>query len=454
MDSKDLTTGVVWKKLIVFFLPIAAGTIIQQLYNAVDGMIVGKFVSTEALAAVGGSSAQIINLLVGFFVSITAGASVIIAQIFGAGRKEEVGVATGNAIALFGLLGIVLAFFGYKATPWMLGVLKTPADTLELSEEYLRIYFLGVPFCLVYNMESNMMRSVGDSSTPFIIMIAGCIANIILDLVFVLVFDLKVAGVAYATALSQVLSMVAMTAKLMLTKEDYRLHLSEVRLRRTYLGAMLRIGVPSGLQSLMYSVSNMIIQVGVNSLGTVVVASWAMSGKTDGFFWATTNAIGTAITAFIGQNMGAGRYDRMKQCVKDGLVLSFSTTIGLSALLMGLAKPMLHLLTDDPAVVDTTFEIMCYFVPFYFTWSLIEVLSAVLRGAGDAVRPVIIIGLGICAFRVLWVYTAFRTWHTLPVLAASYVISWVITSIALLIYYKKGKWLKRLSVGVTEKEEV
>ena len=448
LDRKDLTQGVVWKKLLVFFLPIAAGTCIQQLYNAVDGLIVGRYVGTIALAAVGGSSAQIINLLIGFFVATTAGASVVIAQVYGAGRDEDVRLAAGNALAVFALLGLVLMAFGLIATPAMLRLLRTPEDTMEASILYLRIYFLGVPFVLALNMESNMLRSVGDSFSPFLYMVAGCVSNIVLDAVFVLVFHWGVAGVAIATVLAQVLNMALLTWKLLRTKESYRLSLTELKLRGVYLRNMLRLGIPSGLQSSMYAVSNMIIQVGVNSLGTVVVASWAMSGKTDGIFWAVSNALGAAITSFIGQNLGAGRRDRVKLCVKQGLILSFSITVTLSTLILLLGRPMLHILTEDQAVIDTTFQIMTYFVPYYFTWTLIEVLSAVLRGAGDAVRPVVIIGLGICLLRIVWVTTLFQWFHTLMVLSLCYVVSWVVTSIAMTVYYRRGRWMQRANVIV------
>ena len=448
LDRKDLTQGVVWKKLLIFFLPIAAGTCIQQLYNAVDGLIVGRFVGTIALAAVGGSAAQIINLLIGFFVATTAGASVVIAQVYGAGRDEDVRLAAGNALAVFALLGLVLMAFGLVATPAMLRLLHTPEDTMEASILYLRIYFLGVPFVLILNMESNMLRSVGDSFSPFLYMVAGCVSNIVLDAVFVLLFHWGVAGVAIATVLAQVLNMGLLTWKLLRTQESYRLSFRDMKLRGVYLRNMMRLGIPSGLQSSMYAVSNMIIQVGVNSLGTIVVASWAMTGKTDGIFWAVSNALGAAITSFIGQNLGAGRQDRVKLCVKQGLILAFSVTVSLSALIMLLGRPLLHILTEDQAVIDTTYQIMTYFVPFYFTWTLIEVLSAVLRGAGDAVRPVVIIGLGICLLRILWILTLFQWFHTLLVLSLCYVVSWVVTSTAMTIYYRRGRWMQRAKVIV------
>ena len=438
----DLTTGVVWKQLLVFFLPIAAGTCIQQLYNAVDGLIVGRFVGTVALAAVGGSSAQIIALLIGFFVASTAGASVVIAQIYGAGRSEDVQIAAGNAVAVFAVLGFVLMGVGLVASPWFLALLGTPVDTMPGSVLYLRIYFLGVPFILVLNMESNMLRSVGDSMHPFVYMITGCIVNIVLDIIFVVCFHWGIAGVAVATVAAQIVNMLLLTGELMTVNKPYRLSFRQLKLRGVYLSNMFRLGIPTGLQSAMYGVSNMIIQIGVNSLGTVVVASWAMSSKTDGIFWAVSNALGAAITSFVGQNFGAGKTDRVKLCVRQGMVLSLSITVSLSVLIMLLGKPMLHILTTDDAVIATTFEIMTYFVPFYFIWTGIEVLSAVLRGSGDAVWPVVVTGLGICLFRIIWVSTLFVWFHTLPVLSYCYVVSWAVTDIAIFIYYRKGNWMK------------
>lgn len=441
-DKNNLTVGTVWKKLVLFFIPIAAGTCIQQLYNAVDGLIVGRFVGTAALAAVGGSSAQIINVLIGFFVSLTTGASVVIAQIFGAGRQEDVRNATGNALAVCLLIGVVLTFFGLWASPAMLNLLKTPEDTVPGSLLYLRIYFAGVPFVLVLNMESNMLRAVGDSYHPFIYMVVGCITNILLDFVFVYYFGWGIAGVAVATVAAQIVNMLLLTRDLIKTDKAYRLDIRTVRLNGTYLKSMLRIGVPAGLQSSMYSVSNMVIQVGVNTLGTVVVASWAMTSKTDGLFWAVSNAIGAAITTFVGQNVGAGKMDRVKTCVRQGFILSLGVTVFLSTLLMLIARPLLGILTRDNAVIETTFQMMTYFVPYYFTWTVIEVLSAVMRGAGDAIKPVVIIGLGICLFRVIWIATVFTQFRTVLVLSLCYVISWVITGIGLYIHYRRGDWLR------------
>ena len=442
-SSGLLTEGIIWKRLLRFFLPIAAGTCIQQLYNTVDGLIVGRFVGTAALAAVGGSSAQIVNLLIGFFVAATAGASVVIAQIYGAGRTEDVRNAAGNAITVFGLIGVALMAFGLAASPAMLTLLRTPADTLEGASLYLRIYFLGVPSILILNMESNMLRSVGDSFGPFVFMVAGCLTNIVLDLIFVVLFHWDIAGVAIATVLSQLVNMGLLTARLLRTKKRYRLSLRNLKLNGVYLANMLRLGVPSGFQSSMYAVSNMVIQIGVNSLGTVVVASWVMTSKVDGIYWAVSNAMGAAITSFIGQNLGAGRRDRARACVKQGMILHAVITVVISVLILLAGKPLLRILTEDAAVQETTYQVMLYFVPFYILWTIIEVISSVLRGAGDTLRPFLIISFGICIFRIVWMGTLFLRFHTLFVLCMSYAASWLVTDAAMVIYYKKGKWMDR-----------
>ena len=442
-EKTNLTEGSVWRKLLVFFLPIAAGTIIQQLYNAVDGLIVGRFVGTNALAAVGGSSAQIINVLVGFFVAMTAGSSVIIGQIYGAGRREDLNRAIGSAVTVMALFGVALMALGLIISPGLLRLLNTPDETMEGAVLYLRIYFLGVPLLMVLNMESGILRAVGDSFHPFLFMIAGCVLNIMMDIVFVVVFGWGIAGVAVATVTAQAVNTALLTRQLARRDQEYRLTVRELGVKGVYLANMLRLGIPAGLQSSMYSLSNMTIQVAVNSLGTVVVASWAMSGKTDGFYWAISNAMGAAITSFIAQNYGAGRTDRVRQCVKQGLIMHFTVTIVVSAALMITAIPVLRLLTPDEAVVETTYRVMSYFVPFYFTWVLVEVLSAVLRGAGDVVYPVVIIGIGICLFRVIWILTVFAHFGTLLSLCLSYTASWTLTSIALVIYYRKGGWMNR-----------
>lgn len=431
----ELVEGPIVKRLVGFFLPIAAGTLFQQLYNAVDAFVVGKFVGTEALAAVGGSPAILSNLIIGFFVALTGGAAVVIAQLYGAQAYARVSTAMGISYRLCLWLGLAMGGLVCLFSPQLLTLLKTPADTFAQALLYQRVYFLGAVFLLIFNMGSGILRSIGDARFPFLCLFVGCGLNILLDVVFVIVFSWGVLGVAVATVLSQAVAALLVTVKLMRLPGPFRLRLRGQR-DRALLKRMLRIGIPSGVQSSMYGISNLLLQVGVNTLGTVVVASWAMSGKVDGAFWAVTSAFGTALTTFVGQNYGAGKLDRVRASAKKSLLLMSGVTLVLSGILLLLARPLLHLLTNDPAVIHTTWYIILLFVPFYLIWVPIEVFSGVLRGVGDVLTPSLILAGGICGFRILWLFTAFRLSPTLPTLCVCYPLSWVVTDIAIYLYFR------------------
>lgn len=436
-DINDLTEGPIWKKLLIYFLPIAAGTLFQQLYNAVDAIIVSRFVGTEALAAVGGSPATLTQLIIGFFVALSSGAAVIIAQYFGSKETEKITLAVRSSIFLCVVIGALLTVIMFLCAYPVLSLLKTPLDTIDQSVIYLRIYFAGSIFLLVFNMGSSILRAVGDSRRPFIYLVVSCISNIILDLIFVVWFHWGVAGVGWATTISQAISCILVIIRLLRTKDYFRLDLHSLKINFIILKKMLGIGVPSGLQSAMYGVSNIILQIGVNSLGTVVVASWSMSGKLDGVYWAVSSAFGTAIMNFVAQNYGARKFDRIRSCTKTGFLMFLGGTVVISGLLLLLAHPLLRIFTTDQAVIDTTWKIMTYFVPVYVLWTFIETLSGILRGMGDAVKPTIITAFGVCLFRIIWVVTLFMIWPTLEVLCLCYPASWLVTDVALIIYYRK-----------------
>lgn len=431
----ELVEGPIVRKLVGFFLPIAAGTLFQQLYNAVDAFVVGKFVGTEALAAVGGSPAILSNLIIGFFVALTGGAAVVIAQLYGAQEYDRVSTAMGVSYRLCVWLGLGMGALVCLFSPQLLTLLKTPADTFDQALLYQRIYFLGAAFLLLFNMGSGILRSIGDARFPLLCLFVGCGLNIVLDVVFVIAFSWGVMGVAVATVLSQAVAALLVTGKLMRLKGPFRLRFRE-KGDRSLLKRMLRIGIPSGVQSSMYGLSNLLLQVGINTLGTVVVASWAMSGKVDGAFWAVTSAFGTALTTFVGQNYGAGKLDRIRDSARKSLLLMGGLTLAMSGLLLLLARPLLHLLTNDPAVIDTTWYIILLFVPFYIIWVPIEVFSGVLRGVGDVLTPSLILAGGICGFRILWLFTAFRLSPVLLTLCVCYPLSWVVTDIAIYLYFR------------------
>lgn len=440
--TADLTEGSIWKRLLVFFLPILAGTWFQQLYNAVDAVIVGRYVGHEALAAVGGSVATLLNLFIGFFVALSAGSTVIISHIFGSKKAEDdLGEATGTAAAFSILFGLMISAVCFVMAPYFLKWMKTPEDTLKDAVLYFRILSSAMTVVLLLNTESAILRAVGDSRRPFIFMLIACLLNIGLDWLFVVKFSWGVAGVAWATVISQCVNCLLLTVTMLVTKQPYRLEIKKLRINRGIFRRMMRIGLPSGLEASMYNLSNILMQTAVNSLGTVVVASWSLSGKLDGFYWGLAQAANAAVVTFVGQNYGAGRFDRIHKSVRSGLILFMIMTVSMSALIIAGSPYALKIFTEEQSVRDTTYTIILYFVPFYFVWTSIEVLSGTLRGCGDT-KPVLITGIGICAFRVLWLLTAFMIWPTLLCVSISYVISWTLTMIAMVIYYKKGKWDK------------
>ena len=438
----QLTEGPIIKQLVAFFLPIAAGTLLQQLYNAVDAFVVGKFVGTTALAAVGGSPAILINLIIGFFVALTGGASVVIAQLYGAQEYGRVSTAMAVSYRLCALLGLGMGALVCLFSPQLLVLLKTPADTFDLALVYQRIYFLGAIFLLLFNMGSGILRAIGDARFPFLCLVVSCGLNMVLDVLFVIAFSWGVVGVAVATLVSQAVATGLVTVKLLTLKGPSRLRLGE-KGDRSLLKKMLRIGIPSGVQSSMYGLSNVLLQVGINTLGTVVVASWAMSGKVDGAFWAITSAFGTALTTFVGQNYGAGKLDRIRDCARKSFLLMCGLTLAVSGVLLLCARPLLHLLTDDRAVIDTTWFIITLFVPFYLIWVPIEVFPSILRGVGDVLTPSLILAGGICGFRILWLFTAFRFSPTLLTLSICYPLSWVVTDVAVYLYFRHSPIMTR-----------
>ncbi len=384
--SNQITEGVIWKQLLFFFFPILFGTFFQQLYNTTDAVIVGKFVGKEALAAVGGPAATLINLLIGFFTGLSSGATVIIAQYYGAEKDEDVKKTVHTAMALSIAGGAVIMALGILFSGAALRAMNTPDEVLSLSVVYMRVYFLGVIPSLVYNMGSGILRAVGDSKRPLYFLILSCFVNIVLDILFVTVLKMGVVGVAVATALSQVISALMVLAALMRTEDSYRLFVREIRFSPVLLHNIIRIGLPAGIQSTMYSASNLIIQSSINAFGTDTIAAWTAYGKVDGIFWMIMGAYGVSITTFAGQNFGAGKYDRIKKSVRICLGMAAFTSVLLSVIVLAGGRVFFGLFTDDPGVVSIGLGMMRVISPSYITYICIEILGGTTRGGGDAVR--------------------------------------------------------------------
>ena len=442
-DVNGITEGVIWKQLLLFFFPIVLGTFFQQLYNTADAIIVGKAVGKEALAAVGGSTGTLINLLVGFFVGLASGASVIIAQLFGARRAQDVSRAVHTTIALALSSGALLTAVGLLCAGGILELMGTPQEVMAYALPYLNIYFLGMILQLVYNIGSGVLRAVGDSRRPMLFLICAALTNIVLDILLVLGLNLGVRGAAIATVLSQVVSAVLILVSLCHAQPVYRLHFRRIRFHGDMLARIVRIGLPAGLQSVMYSLSNMIIQASVNGFGTDVMAAWTAYGKIDGLYWMMISAFGVSITTFAGQNFGARRYDRMRRSVRVCLGMAAGVTVFMTALILAVGRPMLGMFTDDAHVVEMGMSIIRLIVPTWITYLCIEILSGAMRGAGDSLMPTLMTLTGVCLMRVFWVTVVVPRMHQLPVLMLSYPITWVITSCMFIVYYLRGRWLDR-----------
>lgn len=437
------TEGVIWKQILTFFFPIVFGSVFQQLYSTVDAIILGNFCGTEALAAVGGSTSTIIDLLVGFFVGLSSGATVIISQYFGAGAHEKVSSAVHTAIALAIVGAVVLTAAGLLLAPFALRAMDTPEDVYPHAIIYLRIYFSGIIFSLIYNIGSGILRAVGDSRRPLYFLIVCCITNLILDIILVVGANLGVMGVAIGTIISQGVSAVLILIALAKTQFAYKLYFRKIRIDFTQLKSILHIGLPAGIQSVLYTFSNMVIQSSVNSFGTSTAAAWTAYGRIDSVLWMILNAFGIAVTTFVGQNFGANRYDRMRKCVRSGLIMSFSSILVLSWTMFFLGKYVLYLFNKDPQVIAQGTAILHTIMPFFFTFVCIEILSSTMRGTGDTIIPMLMNFFGVCVLRMVWIFFILPHNDTLPMLMLCYPITWAITSICFIVYYLQGGWLKR-----------
>ncbi len=443
-EGRDQTTGVIWQQILLFFFPILLGTFFQQLYNTADAVIVGNFVGKEALSAVGGTTGTLINLLVGFFVGLSSGASVVIAQYYGGGRKDRVSQTVHTSLALAIVGGLILMAVGLIGAPLALRLMNTPEDIMPYSLTYIRIYFLGVVGNLIYNMGAAILRAVGDSKRPLYFLIASCFVNIVLDLLFVAVFHWEVMGAAVATILSQFVSAVLVMMVLVRSKDSYHVSLKEIRINRHIVRRIFRIGLPAGFQSAMYSISNIIIQSSVNGFGTDTVAAWSAYSKIDGVFWMTMSAFGIAVTTFVGQNYGARKYQRVRRGIRQCLTMAMGTAILMSVILYIFGNQVYRLFIDDPVVISRGEEILHFLVPTFFTYVCIEILSGALRGVGDSLVPMLMTCTGVCLLRVLWVLIAVPISHQIQTLLFSYPLSWVITSILFLIYYRYSRHIRSM----------
>lgn len=439
-QARNITEGVIWKQLLLFFFPILMGSFFQQMYNTVDTIIVGRAVGTQALAAVG-STSSLINLINGFFIGLSTGATVILSQYFGANDQQGVQRALHTGVGLAIVLGVLASALGVLAGPTVLKMIRTPESCLQDASVYVRIYFLGAIASMIYNMGSGILRAMGDSRRPMVFLIISCFVNILLDILCVIVLRLGIAGAAIATVLSQVISAFLVILTLMRMPEGCTLHLSQVRIHGDLLRRLLLIGVPAGLQYVTFDFANLLVQSGINSFGEITVAAWTAFVKTDAITWMVSGALGVAVTTFVGQNFGAQRFDRIRQCVRlcmgIGVVLMGST----SALTVIFRHFLLGIYTTDAAVIQMGSYAMLFIVPFNFFFVPVEVFAGTMRGTGYSIVPTAITSICVCLSRVVWIFTMVRWFHTIEVLAVIYPISWLLASSVFFVVYRREKWL-------------
>ena len=442
LSPQKITEGVIWKQLLSFFFPILLGTFFQQMYNTADTIIVGRFVGTQALAAVG-STAALISLLNGFFVGLSSGATVLLSQFFGANDRKGVSSALHTGIGLSLILGVTITGLGLTLGQQILVLTKVPENCMADAALYTKIYFSGAIASMIYNMGAGILRAMGDSRRPTIFLIITCILNIVADLFFILVLKLGVAGAAMATVFSQIVSALMVLAVLFRLPEGMAFRFRQIRMEPQLLRRILYVGIPAGLQLVTFDLANLLIQSGINSFGDVTVAAWTAYVKTDALTWMISGAFGVSITTFVGQNFGAQKYDRIRKSVRVCMGMSIALVAFLCGLIIAFRHFILGIYTTDPEVIRVGAYLMLWTVPFNWVFMPVEVYAGTMRGVGYSLVPTVITCVFVCLFRVIWLVTIVARFHVMELLAVCYPISWALCAMAFHITYRRGNWLRK-----------
>lgn len=436
----DMCHGPLLGKILVFYIPLMLSGILQLLFNAADIIVVGQFAGNESLAAVG-STGALINLIINLFIGLSVGANVLVARYYGANQQTELKEMVQTAIATSVISGILLVFVGFFVAKPALTLMGTPDDVVGQSVLYMRIYFAGMPFMMAYNFGAAVLRAVGDTKRPLYYLLIAGIANVILNLIFVIYFSMHVAGVATATVISQAISAVLVIRCLLKTDSVYKLELKGIKISMDKFGKMFKIGLPAGVQGALFSISNVLIQSSVNSFGSVAMAGNTAGSNIEGFVYTSMNAFYQSAISFCGQNYGAKEYKRVGKAlfICEVLVILVGLLLGNGAYLAG--GTLLKLYSSDPEVISYGILRMRYISVIYFLCGMMDVMVGGLRGIGYSIMPMLVSLTGACLFRIVWIYTIFQEVRTLPCLYISYPISWILTFsvhlICFLIVYKK-----------------
>ncbi len=436
----DMLNGPLLGKIILFYIPLMLSGILQLLFNAADVAVVGRFAGNEALAAVG-STSSLTNLLVNLFIGLSVGANVLVSRFYGAEQFQELKEMIQTAILTALVGGVILIFVGFFVSRPAHTFMKTPEDVIDHSVLYMRIYFAGMPFLMTYNFGAAILRAVGDTRRPLYYLLLAGVINVILNLVFVIVFHMGVAGVATATVISQAVSCILILRCLILTDGAYKLNLQGIYFAKDKLLKMMQIGLPAGIQGSLFSISNVLIQSSVNSFGSIAMAGNTAGSNIEGFVYTAMNSFYQASISFTGQNYGAHKFRRIGKVLLycEGLVILVGLIMGNGAYL--LADKLLLLYSDDPEVIAYGVRRIAYICIPYFLCGMMDVIVGSLRGIGCSLLPMFVSLTGACVFRVIWIYTVFAKVHTLPCLYLSYPISWALTFsvhlICFLVLYRR-----------------
>ncbi len=440
--SVSITEGPIIRPMLYFFFPILFGTFFQQLYNTVDALVVGNILGKEALAAVGGTTAVYTNIFVGFFVGLSSGSAVLIAQHYGSRDIDGIRKTVHSSIALSIVLGFALSLFGIVSARFSLSLLGVPHAILDLATSYTKIFFLGLTFLLIYNMGCAILRAVGDSKRPLYYLIISCAVNIVLDVYFVAFLHMGIEGAAYATIIAESVAALLVIISLMVSDSAIKLYIKDIKLDIETAKNIVKIGLPAGIQSILYSISNLIITTRINDLGVDTIAADTAYAKIDSVYWMINQALGISITTFVGQNFGARKFDRIKKGINRWLLLGIGVAITSSTIFLVFAPNFLAIFNRDPNVIAIGTKILFLLAPFWCTYVPVEILAGALRGMGDANIPTIITALGIVVIRFVWLMM-FES-YSLERIMVIYPITWVITGTAFLIYYYSGLYKKSI----------
>lgn len=439
--TRLMTEGSIWKSILLFSVPLILGNLLQQLYNTADSIIVGNFVGSNALAAVGSSGSPIF-LLIGFSQGIAVGAGVVVAQYLGAKDREDAQRAVHTALALAVLLGLILTIGGILVSRALLTAMDTPAEVLEDAVTYIQIYFGGVLFSVVYNMAAGILNAAGNSQRSLLYLGIASGTNILLDLVLIAGLRMGVAGAAIATDISQLVSCVLALRFLMRVQDDYRVTAREIRVHGKMAVRIIKVGLPTGIQNMVISLSNILVQASVNGYGAAAMAGFAAYMKVDGFNILPIMSFSMAATTFVGQNFGAGKLDRVKKSLWVTLGMGVVYTILTGVLLLAFQDPIMHLFTGDETVIAYGKICMLYFCPFYWMLGILQGLAGTVRGTGKSVPPMVVLLISLCLFRIVWIQFALPLFAGIEGVLLVYPVSWAVGAVLMVLYAWKGKWMQ------------